>query len=223
MSLRILTQNLFNGRAHPDALAQVLGEYEPDVVAVQELSTNSAEVLATWGATTLLDPRDDTTGMGLAVRGTASLSRLDFPHRDPIRALLTAAEWGLDTDVEIVNAHVVNPIARPIRHSLRLRRAELAELEALLQREGAPQSRVLVGDLNSSPAWPVYRRLAALATDAAVVAGAARRTWGPRPASPRMLRIDHAFVRGVKVIDAQLINVAGSDHRGLLVELEPVR
>jgi endonuclease/exonuclease/phosphatase family metal-dependent hydrolase len=219
MSLRILTQNLYNGRADPSSFAKVLRDQSPDVVAVQELSTNCAEVLAEWGSATLLEPRDDTTGMGLAVRGQAALSRLDFPNRNPVRAILLGAAWGRDADVEIINAHLVNPVARPMKVSLRLRMAEIAALEGILNSDPSPRTRVLVGDLNSSPAWPIYRRLAKVATDAARAAGTARRTWGPRPASPRLLRIDHAFVQRAHVVRTQLVTVRGADHRGLLVEL----
>lgn len=219
MVLRVLTQNLYNGRADPSSFAQVLRDQAPDLVAVQELSSTCAEVLADWGSATLLDPREDTTGMGLAVRGQAELSRLDFPHRNPVRALLSGAAWGRDADVEVINAHLVNPVARPIKVALRLRTAEIAALESILSSDPSPRSRILVGDLNSSPAWPIYRRLARVATDAARTAGTARRTWGPWPSSPRMLRIDHAFVQRIHVVRTRIVTVRGADHCGLLVEL----
>jgi endonuclease/exonuclease/phosphatase (EEP) superfamily protein YafD len=223
MSLRILTQNLYNGRAEPASLALALRDHSPDVVAVQELSSNCVDVLADWGTSSLLAPRDDLTGMGIAVRGNAEFSRLSFPHRDPVRAILAGEQWGFDAAIEIVNAHLVNPIGRPLRTSLRLRKAEVAALEDILRRDSGAQTRVLVGDLNSSPAWPVYRRLATVATDAARATGTARRTWGPKPASPRLLRIDHAFVQRAQAIRTQLVCVTGADHRGLLVDLDPVR
>ena len=56
MPLRILTQNLYNGRADPEGLRRALNRYEPDVVAVQELSPNAASVLQSWGDDGLLDP-----------------------------------------------------------------------------------------------------------------------------------------------------------------------
>ena len=73
MRIRILTQNLYNGRADPTSFRAALRTHEPDVVAVQELAPNAAAALAEWGEATLLDPRDDTTGMGVAVRGSATL------------------------------------------------------------------------------------------------------------------------------------------------------
>ncbi|MEA2002580.1 MAG: hypothetical protein U9N84_11965, partial [Actinomycetota bacterium] len=160
MRLRILTINMYNGRADAGSLASALHEYVPDVVAAQELSSAGAEVLADWGDNYLLDPRNDLTGMGTAVRGSASFSRLDFPNRNPVTATLPAVDWGLDRDLDIVNAHLVNPISRPLQKSRMLRTLELAALEQLLAASNGNLSRVLVGDLNSSPAWPLYRRLA---------------------------------------------------------------
>lgn len=221
LPMRILTQNLYNGRGDPDSFAHVLRTHQPDVVAVQELSANSTSVLEDWGTTTLLDPRDDTTGMGVAVRGAAIMERLDFPFRSPVTVTLPADAWDLGTDVQVVNAHLVNPIARPIPRSRQLRVRELEALQALIRDGSRPQARILVGDFNSSPVWPLYRKLRKLVTDGAVAAGTARRTWGPWPSSPRLLRIDHVFTRGpVQVMATRTVKVAGADHRGLLIEVE---
>jgi endonuclease/exonuclease/phosphatase (EEP) superfamily protein YafD len=137
-----------------------------------------------------------------------------------VRARFDGRQWGLG-EIEVVNTHVVNPIAPPLRESRRLRQRELASLEALLHEPA--ETRVLVGDFNSSPVWPLYRRLAAAATDGAVAAGTARRTWGYWPKSPPMLRIDHVFVQGAKCVRTDVVKVSGADHRGLLMEIEPLR
>lgn len=224
MPIRVFTQNLYNGRADPAALARVIRQHEPDVIAVQELSTNSARVLDEWGDTVLLDPRDDTTGMGIALRGNAELFRLDFPIRKPVVARLRGADWDLGCDVLLANAHVMNPIVRPLAATRRLRSRELAGLSDFLLTGTDDVARVVVGDLNSSPAWPLYRRLRGSATDAAKQAGTARRTWSPWPGLPRLLRIDHAFLRGpIRGVRTQLVRLAGADHSGLLVDIESTR
>ncbi|MDJ0665075.1 MAG: endonuclease/exonuclease/phosphatase family protein [Acidimicrobiia bacterium] len=216
MSLRILTANLYNGRARPAAFAEVLRAVQPHVVAVQELSENAAEVLAEWGVSRLLDPRDDTTGMGLATDVEASFDRLEFPYRNPVRATFDGSRWGMGR-VEALSTHLANPISRPWRSSRKLRTAELNALEHLL---GTPaETRIVVGDFNSSPVWPVYRRVSDLATDGAREAGTAQATWGYFPWSPAMLRIDHAFIQGARAVETRAVKIAGSDHRGLIVEL----
>ena len=85
---------------------------------------------------------------------------------------------------------------------------------------------VLVGDLNATPLWPVYRRLSVLLEDAAVVHAARQgrrpeRTWKLRIRGPRLLRLDHGLTRGVQVHDFQVLPVLGSDHFGILVEVSP--
>ena len=220
MPLRTLTANLYNGRADAAALADALRTYSPDFVAVQELSDNAAEVLDDWGTSHLLDPRDDTTGMGAAARFDVEFSRLGFPFRSPIRALFDGQDWGFGS-VELISAHVVNPIARPLLDSKRTRSRELAALESILAERGAAETRIVVGDFNSSPAWPLYRRLSQLATDGAVAAGTARRTWGYFPKGPRLLRIDHVFLQGAVCRATELVTIPGADHRALLADIEP--
>lgn len=212
--------NLYNGAADPVGLAAVLQNWHPDVVAVQELAGNSADVLADWAQSSLLDARDDTRGMGLAGRVPIEMHRLGFPNRSLIVGRFSGAPWGLP-EVQLINAHLTNPIATPLWWSRRLRRAESAALERLLDPPDG-FSRVLVGDFNSSPAWPLYRRITALATDGARQAGTARRTWGYYPNAPRMLRIDHVFLQGpIRCTDTRLVKIAGADHRGLVIDLEP--
>lgn len=218
MPLRVLTANLYNGRSEAKAFADVLHIHSPDIVAVQELSDDTAQILEAWGSSHFLDPRDDTTGMGVAARFDAEFSRLEFPFRRPIRALFDGASWGFDV-VDLISAHLVNPIARPLVHSKRLRSRELQALEALLSSSDTSHSRILVGDFNSSPAWPLYRRVSRLATDAAVAAGTARRTWSYFPNTPRLLRIDHVFLQGAECRATRLISIPGSDHRALLADI----
>ena len=88
-----------------------------------------------------------------------------------------------------------------------------------------PGTRLVAGDFNASPAWPVYRRVAGRLEDAAVLVAKERggrpsRTWGPAPGTPRLLRIDHVFVEGVRPVDTRVVTIPGSDHSGLLVEVE---
>ena len=82
---------------------------------------------------------------------------------------------------------------------------------------------MLVGDFNSTPLWPSYRRIASQLADAAVaVAQVTGRplvsTWGPGAGARRVLRIDHAFVRGVTALDFRVVNIAGSDHDAIVIE-----
>jgi len=90
--------------------------------------------------------------------------------------------------------------------------------------EGDRPARLLVGDFNATTYWPWYRRMASQFTDAAVTvaeqAGTAPKpTWGPWPGAPKLLRIDHGFLRGLEVREFEVFEVVGSDHSALVMDV----
>jgi endonuclease/exonuclease/phosphatase (EEP) superfamily protein YafD len=89
----------------------------------------------------------------------------------------------------------------------------------LLQRGLPDHPRVVVGDMNATPAWPLYRSLKRLGVDAARAAGSPRRTWSPQWWQPALLRIDHAFVHRADVLAIGRARVRGTDHRALIVDV----
>lgn len=217
-NLRILSINLFNGGAQPEALADVLRSTAPDVVAAQELAPDAAAVLTAALPHGVVEPGLDYRGRGLAVRHPAPITHLDLGGRSALAAQLAEPAWRFESRVEVIGIHLMNPIGRPLRATNRLRRLQL---ELLSEHVAAhPQPRVIVGDMNATPLWPAYRQLSGLGTDAARATGDARRTWAPRWWIPRLLRIDHAFVSELEPRRAQVVPVRGSDHSGLLIDLE---
>lgn len=222
---RILSANLWNGAAEPEALAELIEAFDVDVAAVQELAPRQAEALARVLPYGRLDPAEDYCGMGIALRRPAEVKLWPLPWRDARCAELDPHGWpGLAGPLQVVNLHVLAPHARPLRRSLRVRREQVRGVLAQLAASRGP--RVLVGDLNATPLWPTYRRLAAALEDAAV--GHARRegrraarTWGPWAGAPRLLRIDHVLTEGVEVASVRALALPGSDHSALLVDLAP--
>lgn len=218
--LRILSCNLYNGNAEPTALADVLRSTAPDVVAAQELGPNAADVLAHALPYGRLDPALNSTGFGIALRYPADVIPFDMPQRPGLAATLSPVSWpSINYALEIVNVHMANPIERPLGVTRRVRRAQVAAIVGHVAR--SDQRLVVVGDFNATPIWPAYRRLIRVLRDGVHDTGTTHRTWGPRWWWPRMLRIDHALVRGgVRVTAAQIVGIRGSDHSGLLVDLE---
>ena len=93
-----------------------------------------------------------------------------------------------------------------------------------LRKRSTPPPRLLVGDFNATPYWPWYRRMVSQFTDAAVAVAdktgtPARPTWGPWPGARKVLRIDHGFLRGLAVEGFEVLDVVGSDHRALVMDL----
>lgn len=224
--LRIVSANLKNGGADPDRFARLVEGLAPDVVAVQELGHEQAEALRAVMPEGRLEPARDHTGMGLALRRPGPVGRVALPWR-AARVTEIAPPGGPEgapgEAVQVLNVHIMAPHVRPFRRSFRWRREQLRDLEAYLA--ATPRRRrVLVGDLNATPLWPVYRRLTARLADAALEAargngGRAARTWSPWGRRPRLLRIDHALVVGLAVHACRVLPLRGSDHAALLVDL----
>ncbi len=226
--LRILSANLLNGRADPQELADLVRRLAVDVAALQELSPEQAEALAEVLPFGSLRPARDYNGMGIALRGPARESRVALPRRDALVAELGPEAWSeLAAPVEIVNVHVTAPHARPAGwRTLAERRAQLRGLLAHLAATPERTPQVVIGDFNATPLWPVYRRVALLRRDAARASAKRnghrpRPTWGPGTRAPRVLRIDHAFVQGLRVEEFRVERIAGSDHDAIVVDVVP--
>lgn len=225
MKLRVMTANLWWRRADPAALAKCLEAVEPDVLAVQELGHEQAEAIASVLPYGHLEPRLDYEGMGIALRRPAEVRPLSLDRRDARVARLAPDLWpGLEREVEVVNVHVLAPHAFPFWRALRTRRGQVRALAHWLD-ENPHAARVLCGDLNATPAWPAYRRLAERLTDVAHHHAARSgerpaRTWGPWHGAPRLLRIDHVFASGGQVLDVRPVSIAGSDHTAVVVDFE---
>jgi endonuclease/exonuclease/phosphatase (EEP) superfamily protein YafD len=190
-------------------------------VAVQELARAQAEALARVFPFGRLEARP--YGMGIALRQPGRVERIALPGRDAYVGEVTANASG--ELVTVVNVHIIAPHMGSPWKVAALRRGQVRGLETYLR--SAPRPLLLVGDLNSTPLWPAYRRLATVLTDAArEVArrerGRPSRTWG-LPVGPRLFRIDHALVDGVIVEKVQLVPLSGSNHHALVVEVREQR
>lgn len=214
--LRILTANLWNGRAEPQALADVIARCEPDAVLVQELAPEQAEAIEKLLPHGLLMPRRDKCGMGLALRKPASITLLPLPRREALVARVAPGQWGPFSEaLEIINVHLSAP-TRPSR--LPLRRVQVELLRDYLTL--APMPRIVAGDLNSMRISPAYRVLRGLLRDAALERRPfAIPTWSFSAGCPRFLRIDHVLTHGFRTLDVEVMHVRGSDHSAVLATL----
>lgn len=225
--MRILTANLLNGRAHPEILADRLAALRVDVAVFQELGTTQAGPIAEVLPYGKLEPSTDFHGMGIALARPGEVRRLPLPHRAARVAELHPAEWPeLDTPAEVIALHILAPHATWPWRGFPGRREQVRRTLAYMA--ATPRAhRIVTGDLNATPLWPAYRRLRAGLRDVAVE-GAVRaghrwplRTWGPWPGSPRLLRIDHVLADGFATRHFERIELPGTDHSALLLELTP--
>ncbi len=195
-----------------------------DIVAVQELAPRQAAALAEVLPFGRLEPGPGSSGMGIALRKPGPVVHIPLPYRGGwVANVMPAGAPAAADAVEIVNVHIMAPHLLPTWRTLAARRAQLGALEAYL--DATPRRcRVVVGDLNSTPIWPAYRRLARRLRDAAADAARreghrAPRTWRPHRRLPCLLRIDHVLTVGLTARCVRVVPIPGSDHCALAVDL----
>lgn len=219
-SLKLLTCNLWSGRARPEALAEEIARFDPDVIVCQELSQRQADVVGRALPHGHLDPRNDMHGMGVATRWPVDVRRIELPRRSAHVARLDPARWpGLAQAVEVVNLHLSAPNSL---RKLAERRTQIARLERYFAEQRV--RRVVAGDFNSFPGMGVYDRMRAMLRDvieehAAASGSSPKRTWSPTAGTRRLFRIDHVMTAGLSARAAKAVRVEGSDHSALFVEL----
>lgn len=114
-SLRILSANLKNGEADPDAFANLVAALAVDVLAVQEVSHSQAAPLAELFEHGEIAPHDDYIGMGLLSRYPVEIERVPFAWGFGQTARLSAGHWPQPSaPVELTNLHIAAPhMTRP--------------------------------------------------------------------------------------------------------------
>jgi vancomycin resistance protein VanJ len=217
LTVRLVTVNLYNGRAVPRDLARFIDAIRPDIVCAQEVGPDSGRILRRVFPFGQVEPALDPSGRALVGKLPIDVVPLDLPWRGGYQTELDLG--GART--RLMAVHLANPIDR--RSSIPARRRQLAALDEVL---GGTDPLVLVGDLNSTPLWPAYRHLRRHLDDA--VADWAERagvrpgaTWSKVPRWPAILRIDHVLTRGVRVTECRVERIAGVDHRAVVVDLGP--
>lgn len=213
--MRLVTVNLYNGRVVPDDLRRFLEVFRPDILCGQEVGHAAARVLESFFPYGRLEPAIDFRGRAMVAGFDIEPQPVELAWRGGFRA-----RADLDgTPIEVMSAHLANPIDRGTGVPVRKR-----QVDGLLAALSTLDRGFLVGDMNATPLWPVYRRLRRRLDDGAAdwAKRSGRRppkTWGPFPEWPAMLRIDHVFTRAVEVSSLRVERIAGLDHRAVVADL----
>ncbi len=215
-----MTANVLQDAVDSAQLGHLIDRVEPDLVFLQEMTEEAAGVLADRFGHHFLYPSEEFEGRGVASKQEAECGSIDLPWR--------AGTWA-KMEVEgktlvAAGVHMSNPIQFPWWRSVRERRDQVDAVLEWADRQDA-DALIVAGDMNASPIWPLYSRLADRFDDLALATadeegGKPEPTWGWRAGWPRMLRIDHVFGSGVRAIATQVEPVRGSDHHALVVDIE---
>ncbi len=223
-SVRLMTANLLKGGATAESLYDVLTEIKPDILAVQELTAAVAPVLRDEFRHHQLTIDPEGAGVGMAARRPVSWEELPMTGRSAVVATLQPGDWPEFTGpVELIAIHLTNPIGGLPWTTARARRGQVMAIERRME-TSAVARRLLCGDLNATPMWPAYRRLRRHYDDGIGEAAAHQgrrpaRTWAVLRKGPRLLRIDHVLVSGLRVVSTQTVPLAGSDHLAVVADL----
>ena len=216
--LRVLTVNLYFGRADAEIIVAHVRQTGTDVLFLQELTADAVTRLKQAGLEDLmphtqLDLRGGSRGSGIYSRFPLS----DGPQVAPVHMAQPTALVELPSGdaVELVCVHPVTPTLG--RGGSVRWRAELGVLPAPGERP-----RVLAGDFNATLDHAVFRDVLRLGyADAALRAGnALTPTWGPPGRGP-VLTLDHVLVdQSCAVLACSVHIVPGSDHRAVYAEIQ---
>lgn len=220
-SLRLMTANLLHDRGDAGSFRSLVQTVAPDVLVTQELSPACAEVVSDLFDHHHLRPAHGFAGRGIATRLPAHFGDIEMPARPGTWAVI-AVEKRL---LRIVGMHLVNPIQFPWWRSHRSRSRQLEALFEWVSAGDGDFPLLVAGDMNASPRWPAYRRMADrwsdLALELARDEGAVpERTWAWRPGWPRLLRIDHVFGSGVVPASVSVLPITGSDHHAVVLDFQ---
>ena len=223
--LRVLTANLFVGRAEPAAVIGVVRAVAPDVMFAQELTADKARALGQAGLGELLAYSISDAGSPTS-RGNAIYSRL------PLAACPSIPEqpWSQPTAmlclpggaaVRLACVHLHTPKTLSSGMGVNSWRAELRALQAAADPGGIPV--IMAGDFNSTLDHAEFRRLLRNGyVDAASQAGNGLvPTWGHK-ADRRfgLLTIDHILTDPrCAVLGTSVHRLPGSDHRAVFARI----
>ncbi len=215
--MRLMTANLYNGRAEVSALNALLEELQPDLLVAQEVGFDAAELLERVFAHGVVEGADDCSGTAMVAQFPIDVEQLDLEGRSGVSTNLTA---GAGHTTAIFGIHLSNPV-----DGLGSIRARARQVDTLSRLTSGIDRLVILGDCNATPIWPTYRRLVRSFDDgvaewASRLGETPKRTWSARPGTPPLLRIDHVFTRGLSLDAVRVDVLAGSDHKTLTVDAD---
>jgi endonuclease/exonuclease/phosphatase (EEP) superfamily protein YafD len=217
----VLHANILLGKADPHAIVSLVDEHEPDVLTVVELTPAGHRGLLDAGLAERLPYSHVSTASG--GNGTGIYSRHPLAdeqrHDGYITELLSSRIAVPGGPKPLVFA--VHPVPPWPRHPEAWVR-ELAAIRQMLAKIPDDEGPVIVaGDFNATFDHKRYRDLlTGRYRDAAIEVGAGHlATYHSDLRIPAIIGIDHVVVRDAAVTEVGVVDLPGSDHRGIRASL----
>lgn len=213
VSSTAVTANLyFYAKDHRQSIAD-LSALDADIMVLIESQSADRDLLRQdprWPHQAWQTPRQG-AGTGLLSRWPMHATPIDLEAAAGYDARITTP----DGPLRVIAIHTWSPVSG---RRTRVNQQQLEELAGLAATEPGPL--LVMGDLNSSPATPGMQVL----RDAGLQSpdGGEVRSW-PSWLGPAGIAIDHVLGRNVALGGAVPIDLAGSDHHGVLVRFGPLR
>ncbi|MEU8708278.1 endonuclease/exonuclease/phosphatase family protein [Streptomyces sp. NPDC048565] len=216
--LRVLTSNVEFGGA-TDALINAVRRESPGLVFVQECDPRCADALAARIPEAEYPYRNVVRLDGS--RGSALLSRYPLRTAEPVEATMAMPGSVASVAGKDIRLQLAHPLP-PVPGGVGAWRDELGRIRDFAAgTKGGPV--LLAGDFNASQDHAAFRAVldAGALHDSARVAGKARTySWPADRPTPLRTQIDHVLVSDdFSVRSARFLDLSGTDHRALLVEL----
>lgn len=217
----VLHANILLGKADTDALLSLVDRYEPDVLTVVELTQAAHDRLIDKGLLERLPQAFVSTAAGGDGTGIYSRHPIDDQRRHDgyVTELLSTRVHVPGGPSPLVFAvHPVPPWPRDPEAWVR-ELASIGQLLAKIPHDDGPV--VVAGDFNATYDHKRYRNLLEDGyRDAAIEVGAGHlATYHAAMRIPALIAIDHVLVRDASVTDVGVVDLPGSDHRGIRASL----
>lgn len=213
--------NIKVGQADPLSLVRTVRDRDVDVLTVQELTDESIEGLHAAGLDTLL-PHRFVVSYGPGGQSGGIYSRFPLSGTRVLDGFLSA-NLAADLDVGLrqpVALFAVHP-APAYLFPAHVWAAELRRLHAEMASNALPGNVVVSGDVNATYTQRQYRALLTDGyADVADQLGAGLVPTMPADRrTPALIGIDRMITKGAVATSLDRIDIAGSDHHGLVVDV----
>jgi endonuclease/exonuclease/phosphatase (EEP) superfamily protein YafD len=215
--LRVMSLNLYVGRADAQTVVRIVREQKIDVLAMPELTQQADAALTKAGLADLLPNRvydTDTTGSGTAVVSRFPLRQIVLMDETTLAQPSMVVDLpGDNDDVELTAVH--------IQPGVRTRTAGTWRNELANLPRPSGRIRILAGDFNASFDHTAFRTVVDRGyADAAESTGnGMESTWSTWPFGPPVT-IDHIIADDRCAFGSYAVyDVPGSDHKALVSEI----